>query len=101
MTFSNPSGLTTNPQSCAQTNRLTRTYPVWRFTSTSAIVATIVLLPPALGAEIPRPVTTAPLPRGFGDGRVSHPYASAAALRTALARVLGGVPFAGRYFNRN
>src|SRR5439155_20521011 len=98
MTFSRPSGLTTNPQSCAQTNRLTRTYPVCRLTSTSAIVATIVLLPPALGAEIPRPVTTGPLPRGVGEGRVSQPYLSAAALGTALARVRAGVPFDGRYF---
>ena len=39
-----PSGLMTSPQSWAQTNRLTHTCPVRRFTSTSAICATTVWL---------------------------------------------------------
>src|SRR5439155_10638165 len=100
-TLRNPSGLMTSPQSCAHTKRLTRTLPVSRFTSTSAIVATSVPLPPPLGADIPRPVTMGPAPRDLGEGRASHSYVSAAALSTAIARILPALPLAGRYFKRN
>ena len=72
------SGLITSPQSCAQTSRFTQTRPVWRFTSTSAISATTVWLRKAYA--MPRPVRMSPVPRGFGDGRGSQPYVSAAAL---------------------
>ena len=69
-------GLTTKPWSLALVIFVTLTWPVFRFTSTTA---TIAPSPPALTA-MPRPLTTTSLDElaGFGPGRADQPAAFAA-----------------------
>ena len=54
---------------------------------------------------MPRPVRMFPVPRGLGEGRLSQPYASAAALTTAMDRArlnpVSSVVLAVRSFKRN